>query len=375
MRILYQCQALLPDVVGGAEVLSGHLLQGLMRRGHQVLAMTTAIGGQAPGLYDHDGIAVRKFAFGEALMARDLSAIADLCAQVDRHAAALAPDILMQTDTGSSAFFFLRRRAARNVPRLLTLHSPFRDASRDVLQNQLMDDADVIAAVSQSLLGDAAAAMPRAAHKLTLLRNALPLPAIAPVPLPLSPPNLLCIGRLVNDKGMDVAIRALGIARAQGCAAGLTIAGDGPARPRLEALARELGLEAQVTFTGWIAAEAVAHAMNRACAVLVPSRWREPFGLVALEALQMGRPVIASHVGGLPEIVTPETGVLVPPDDPQALAAAMVSLLRAPQGLIAMGEQARLRARTVFDFSHLVDAYEAAIRRTVAARTPERMEA
>ena len=90
----------------------------------------------------------------------------------------------------------------------------------------------------------------------------------------------------------------------------------------------------------------------------MPSRI-EPFGLVALEAAQLGRPVVASAVDGLPEVVVHgETGLLVPPDDPAALARAIAVLLDDPLRARALGAAARRRAETVFAWDRYVAAHE-----------------
>jgi glycogen(starch) synthase len=122
---------------------------------------------------------------------------------------------------------------------------------------------------------------------------------------------------------------------------------------------RKLGVAEHVTFLDWVSPDRVLELMNKATLVIVPSRWPEPFGLVALEAAMMGRPVVASAVGGLPEIVEHGvSGLLVPPNDHEALAAAVDKILRDPSAARLLGPTARQRARAVFDFAAFVDAYE-----------------
>jgi glycosyltransferase involved in cell wall biosynthesis len=130
-------------------------------------------------------------------------------------------------------------------------------------------------------------------------------------------PVVGAVGRFVADKGLDVFLAAL--ARVEGVTGMLV--GDGPERARLERLVDELGLRDRVELTGW---RSDAHALMASFDVLiVPSRY-EPLGIVALEGMSWGIPVIASRVGGLAEIVRDgETGFLVAPDDVAALAAAI----------------------------------------------------
>jgi glycogen(starch) synthase len=249
----------------------------------------------------------------------------------------------------------LKGGATGSLKRVLTLHSPIRPS--EGLQNRLIADADAIVAVSESVAFEAAA-IAGAKEKMRVIKNALPAP-IAASPLNTLPAHFVCAGRVVRDKGFDIAIRALAMVRERGIDARLTIAGNGPERKPLEQLAETLGVAKAVTFTGWIMPEDVSRMMESATAILMPSRWREPFGLVALQAMQSARPVIASAIGGLPEVVEQGvSGLLVPPEDANALADALASMLADAEKTAAMGRRARSRAAQLFDFARFVNAYE-----------------
>jgi glycosyltransferase involved in cell wall biosynthesis len=155
-------------------------------------------------------------------------------------------------------------------------------------------------------------------------------------------PRLLCVGRLIPVKGHLVLLRALAQARARVPGLVLEVAGQGPLEPALKAYARELGLSDAVRFLGFVSP--VQRAIEDAAIVVVPSLG-EGFGMVALEAMERARPVIASAVGGLPEIVADgETGFVVPAGDAEALADAMVALAADLPRAAAMGEAGRKRA-------------------------------
>jgi glycogen(starch) synthase len=129
----------------------------------------------------------------------------------------------------------------------------------------------------------------------------------------------MCLGRLVPIKGFDIAIHAFSQVLDSYPEARLTLVGDGPSRPDLEAQVSTLGIESAVEFLGWVAPADVYHHLNVSTVVLSPSRVGESFCIAALQAAQLARPVIASMLGGLPEVVIDgRTGLLVDPGDVQA---------------------------------------------------------
>jgi glycosyltransferase involved in cell wall biosynthesis len=138
--------------------------------------------------------------------------------------------------------------------------------------------------------------------------------------------DLVFVGRLVSDKGVDVALRALALLKPVGLKPHLTIIGDGPERNALAALVGKLGISDQVTFTGIIPATEVANILNQHKILLVPSLWKEPFGLVAVEGIACGCVVIGSSGGGLPEAIGP-CGVVFPNGDVAMLAQQIRHLL------------------------------------------------
>jgi len=159
-------------------------------------------------------------------------------------------------------------------------------------------------------------------------------------------PRLLCIGRLIPIKGHLVLLRALALARAHVPGVKLDLAGRGPLQPALRSYARELGLDDAVRFLGFVSP--VQRAIEESAIVVVPSLG-EGFGMVALEAMERARPVIASAVGGLPEIVVDEeTGLVVPSGDAEALAEAIVALAGDLERAADMGRTGRDRALTAF---------------------------
>lgn len=137
--------------------------------------------------------------------------------------------------------------------------------------------------------------------------------------------DIVFVGRLVSDKGCDVALRALSLLREQGFFPTFTVVGDGSERIALTALAARLGLADQVSFLGTIE-EGRGRILAEHKVLVIPSRWNEPFGLVALEGIASGCTVVASDGGGLPEAVG-ACGICVPRGNVASLAQAFRVLL------------------------------------------------
>ena len=139
--------------------------------------------------------------------------------------------------------------------------------------------------------------------------------------------DLLFIGRLVTDKGVDDLLRALAAVRAAGFDVGLTIAGDGNELGPLTALARDLGLSEKVRFVGPKKNKEVMALMNSHEVMVIPSKWNEPIGIVALEAIACGCVVIGSEGGGLATTIGP-CGLTYPNGDHRKLAEKIIEVLR-----------------------------------------------
>jgi glycosyltransferase involved in cell wall biosynthesis len=187
-----------------------------------------------------------------------------------------------------------------------------------------------------------------------------------PRPFSVDEPRLLCVGRLIPIKGHIVLLRALAEARRQVPGLRLDIAGRGPLEPALRALAKELELEDAVRFLGHVSP--IQRAIEAAAVVVVPSLG-EGFGMVALEAMERARPVIAAEIGGLGELVEDGvTGLLVAPGDADALTAAIVRLVGDLAAAAAMGEAGRRRALDHFLQARCTDRTELLYEAQLGAR-------
>ncbi|MGO4908380.1 glycosyltransferase [Pseudorhodobacter sp. W20_MBD10_FR17] len=163
-------------------------------------------------------------------------------------------------------------------------------------------------------------------------------------PLPSGGPHLVAIGRLAEQKGFSMLIEALSLALPLHPNLRLTLVGDGPLRPEIEALIATNGLSQNVILAGWQDEAGVQAALAAAQALILPS-FAEGLPMVVMEAMAANRPVIATAIAGVPELVVAgETGWIVPAGDPLALAEAIAALaVTPPQTLAAMGQAAHDR--------------------------------
>ncbi|MFG1927129.1 glycosyltransferase [Cryptosporangium sp. NPDC048952] len=191
-----------------------------------------------------------------------------------------------------------------------------------------------------------------------------------------SRPRLLQVGRLVPRKGADIALRALlSIPDAELLLAGgpdLDAVGADPEAQRLLALAESLGVADRLVLLGGVDRDRMPALFRSADVVLCPPRY-EPFGIVPLEAMACARPVVASAVGGhLDTVADGRTGYLVPPENPEALARAVTSLLDSPSTREAFGAAGRRRVESRYGWDRVAAATEVAYRDLVWP-TPRRI--
>lgn len=166
----------------------------------------------------------------------------------------------------------------------------------------------------------------------------------APKPVPDGPVRFVSIGRFAEQKGQHILIAAMAHLRASGCAAVLHLVGDGPLRPALERSIADAELQDCIVLTGWLDEAGVKAELEAATALIMPS-FAEGLPMVIMEAMAAARPVVATYVAGIPELVQEtETGWLVPAGDTGALADAMKQVAETPtETLRAMGEAGRHR--------------------------------
>lgn len=304
MKVLFSSPAFLPHV-GGLEIVVASLAGELARRGCEVVVVTTTPAGDAPE--DLPFRVVRRPGPVELLRWVHWC---DVFFQANVSLRGLWPLLLVRRPWAVSHHSWYCRTGGRV-------------AWQDRLKRFLLRYAAASISVSRAMAADLATPTVVIAnpYRDSLFRL---LPGVE------RSRDLVFVGRLVSDKGVDVLIDALAHLAEQGLAPRLTVVGDGPEGPALRERAARLGLADRIDFAGTRMDGELVRLLNEHRILVVPSRYHEPFGIVALEGIACGCVVVGSQGGGLPEAFGP-CGRTFPNGDARALAGVLADLLRHPE--------------------------------------------
>jgi glycosyltransferase involved in cell wall biosynthesis len=349
--------------IGGTEVLAAEFCSEMIKRGHKIIIVTSHSAGNHPDLGYHQGIPVHRFAFHKPLVDRNIQEMLKVRKKISELKKTFCPDIVHLNNIAPDSFYHLQSTHIARAPILITIHGlPMFSDSKEFGNNNLttkaIQSADWVAAVSKATKAEIIDLFPGASSKLSVIHNGLKMPELKPQPISFSPPRLLCIGRLVPLKGFDLAIKAFIPIAERYPNSKLTIAGDGPARKELEQLTHELHVNEAVEFLGSVDPQKIPELINQNTMVIMPSTY-ESFGLVAVQAAQMERPIVATNVGGLKEVILHgQTGLLVNNHDQNELTEKIFYLLENPEIAAEMGKNARKHVSQLFGFDRYINEYE-----------------
>ena len=363
MRIAILIGHFPPAAYGGAELQAEAWARRLALR-HEVTVITRADHLRPAGREGRDGFTVVRT---PASAVPGWRTVADLFA-VERALASMSsrPDLLLCFQTFISGLAGTRAGRRLGIPAIVWVRgeAEYRlgvgrrhrwisprvwSAAAGVL---VQSEANRIAMLAE-LERHAPAHVAHVRDRLVVVENGLDLPEASPVP---GSGPVLSVGRLIADKGMDVVIGACARARRS-----LVIAGVGPERESLEALARTLG--ADVRFTGHADRESLAALYRNASVVVLAARRGEGLPNVLLEAMAHARPVVATPCAGTRDLVAEgDNGLLVPPGDEAALAAALVRLAADPALAARLASAGRATAER-FEWAVVEPRLEAALAR------------
>jgi len=356
MKVLHIAPAF-PPTIGGVETFVAELATWQAANGFEVAIIAGSAESEEREAWA-SGVHVRRLPFGPVLSAQDMERIAALGRRMTELVATEAPHVVHLHPVAAEMLFMRNLLRTGAIKAVASLHMDvgWQPVGYRANLEALLAGTAAIAAVSERVLLDTKLLFPELANKIQLVENGL---AWQDGPDTESASgHFLYLGRLVPEKGVDVALRALSLLVEVDPTIHLTIAGDGAERPALEALTDTLRLQGSVTFLGQVERRQVPMLMARHMALLMPSRWQEPFGLVVLEAAMANRPTIVSTVGALPTLVRHAvTGLHVEPDAPEALATAMLDMTQAPEQTRKMGRAAAKHAALKWSITRAGESY------------------
>lgn len=350
-----------PGVYGGAEIQAEGWARRLADR-HRITVVTRHVDLKLPALETRDGFTVRRLPVAPW---PGLRSVLDV-ARTGRAVAALEPrpDLLLCFQTFVSGLAGVRAQARIGVPAVVWVRGEdeYRPASAttrlisvrvwDRARGVLVQSEANRALVLQALERLAPARAARVAEKISVVPNGLDLPEAQFE----RGGRVLVVGRMIRDKGVDVVLDA--VAGMRGL---VTVAGDGPERARLEAQALRLGLDAR--FEGNVARDRLERLYREAACVVLASRRGEGLPNVMLEAFGHARPVVATPISGVRDLVVDGVnGLLVPPGDVGALRAALTRLFHERGLADRLGQAARETAER-FAWDRVRPALEEALER------------
>lgn len=339
---------------GGAEAYIAWLRAGLARAGDEVRLLTSSTGSAGDGSADYVVYGTQRIAsqvilqivnpFAVTGVRRALRTFRPDVAYVNMFALYLSPAIFsalrdVPTVLGVSDYKCVCPMGSKLLPGgsictepagwicfragCVSLPHWIRDRPRYALLGSAVERVDRVLACSHWMQRELA----RYGILSECVTQPVPPPGATFRRAPASAPLFVYVGRLEVEKGVETLLRAFARVREDAPGAHLRIVGRGSQRPLLEQLATTLGLNAAVTFTGWLNPEQVERHLSDAWALVAPSLWAEPLGFVAIEAIVRGVPVIASASGGFAETVEHGvSGLLFPNGDEGALAVRMLDV-------------------------------------------------
>ncbi|MGD0332905.1 MAG: glycosyltransferase family 4 protein [Xanthobacteraceae bacterium] len=346
---------------------------GQSARGHRVglIVDSTTGGARADAvlaeLLPHLALGVQRVAMTRELSPSDIGALRVISQRISL----LAPDVLHGHGAKGAAL----ARLAPGAPNAIRVYTPhggslvyspgtIRGAFYRKLEWLLRWRTDLFLFESAYVADLFRAEIGRPRAMVRIVRNGVGETEFAPVTVRDDATDIVCVGELRPVKGIDVLIEALAILRRSGRRVSATIAGEGPQGPELVAQAQRLGVADQIRFVGYQPARE-AFAMGRM--LVLPSR-AESLPYVVLEAAAAGVPIVATRVGGIPEIFGPQAEHLIAPDNVSALVGAIGAAIEDPAQVSRVAQLVKTRVHRVFSSTTMVDGGIAAYREALAMR-------
>jgi glycogen(starch) synthase len=365
MKVLAFTPQYLP-VLGGIEIFVDELSEALRHRSIETVVVTARDHrNQLPVRDIVNNTIVHRLDFLRALQLGGATGPLEILHQLVKLVEAERPDLLHVHSALCSAPWYvhrLLRKLAFRLPFIVTEHTLLQPSECLEVVRRLLLRADALTGVSRSVLQSVIELTGREGHSTVIYNGVQGIGREDDVPVRSDRAGLkhrlICVGRLQHEKGFDLAIAALAKVRSMGFDAELTVIGDGDDRDFLRQAAVDHAIAGHISFKGALDHASTLAAMASSSLVLIPSRPREGFSLVAVEAAHSGVPRIASRVGGLEETIEDGvSGLLVAPDSADGLASAIIELLSNEQYARTLSANARRIACEKFSMDTCVEAY------------------
>ena len=369
-----------PPQLGGLEIAVANVARELRAGGHDVTVVTTSPSLCFSKTEESGGVTVHCLPFalprlvfraGRGKLARSLvrsvlsPILAPFCLlELVRIIRRERPELVNLHYIAANAFYVLASQRFVDFRLVVNLHGndierysqrswPSRWLTRTALHR-----ADMVLSNSANLLAGAERILPEVRCKSVVVGNGVhPEEFATKDRFQHDTPYILSIGNFIHKKGFDNLIRAFRQIRREHPDVDLIIAGDGHEREACRRLAVRLGVNDALLLLGSVQHSQVPALLNGCEIFVLPSR-QEPFGIVVLEAMAAGKPVVATRVGGVPEIVTDmKDGLLVEPESPGKLAHAVKLLLSEPDLMQRLGRNGRETVKKRFSWRRVVNRY------------------
>lgn len=340
---------------GGQERIVLHLSRALKARGHGVLIVCLSRIGEFGHEAMNSGIEVVSLGHAGGFCLKT-------CWRLLRLIKRFGPQVIHAHNLGPLVYScFASRLAFSRIRVVLTRHG------REPLKTHpfIWGLTDVIVAISADAKEQMAISNGIARDRIRVVYNGVPVePLVSAASRKGGDKDIFIVGHVARLTGVKDQRNLLSafqrVLKMDGVRARLVIAGDGEDRGALEDLSRDLGIAGQVDFLGF---SQEVHSLMCSFNVFVLPSLTEGISLTILEAMAASRPVVTTNVGGNPEVViNGRTGILVPSQDPDALAQAIIKIIREPDLAFEMGKNGRKRFEEVFNLDLMVTCYEEAYR-------------
>lgn len=375
MRILQWAFPYFPNF-GGREVFVEQLIQGLKVRSIDVTVVAQAPLGNSTYKESRDDVDLRispEWKVDSAASNQVLKTRQKLTELLEGS----SPQIIHLHNIMSIGYDFLREiNKSRGLPLVLTIHDTFftNPEFRDkpsVMQEVRgrLSEFDALVAVSPYVKKAFLETFPEFEAKVSMIPNGTKLAQdLAPLGK-----GFLFMGRLSPEKGVVQLVSAFHLLNLTDPETRLTIAGDGPQRLLIQRLIEDLNLADAVSITGWLEKEELIRLIRAARAVVIPSVWQEPFGLVAIEAMAQGKPILYTDHGALPWIAeNGRAGLSFQSGAIDHLVSALRYLQGSPEAAASLGATGAGIIADRFDFDQMVDAYVNLFNRIIESRMPRK---